>query len=68
MVGGNQHRAGVEVHEDLASQLSQLLNRHLYMMERVRLGRATAVATVVNDVVIDVDQLLIFQCFSAFIS
>ncbi|MNN61815.1 hypothetical protein D3C81_1770700 [compost metagenome] len=67
MVGGNQHRTGVEVHEDLASQLSQFLNGHLDVVERVRLGWATTVATVVDDVVIDVDQLLIFQCVSTFI-
>ncbi|MCY1367044.1 hypothetical protein D9M69_539600 [compost metagenome] len=68
MVGSNQHRTGVEVHEDLTSQLSQLLNGHFHMVERVRLGWATTVATVVDDVVIDIDQLLIFQRFSAFIS
>ena len=65
MIGRDQHCAGVEVHEDLAGQLGQLFNGELDVVEGIYLGATALVTAVIDHVVIDVYQLLIFKRFAS---
>ena len=67
MVGGDQHRTGIEVHKDFAGQLGQFFNRMFDCIKSFRLGGG-AVASCIDHVVVDVHQLLILQCLAAFIA
>ena len=65
MVGGDQHRAGVQVHENFTGQLIQFINGILHRCERLAFG-VSGIPTGIHHVVVNVHQLHAFDLFAPF--